>query len=122
MKSIDKIKANLPGLIHFVMFYNDGTVFQTDFNQTLNIPQIGDHLAELLKHARKLVMNYSNSEIKYKKLIYETEKFIIFIVKLGEESNIALLFENIERTQIKLSPIQSHLERLEKLLDMNKPN
>lgn len=120
MKNIDKIKGQLTGLIHFVMFYNDGTVFQTDFEQSQNIPQIGDHLAELLNHASKLIMSYSKNEIGYKKLIYETEKQIIFILKLGEESNIALLFENVDRDKIKITPIQTYLEKLEILLDMNK--
>ena len=93
LKSIKRIKDALPEVIHIVMFYNNGTVFQSTFDQQINIPKLGEHLAEALNQVFKSyeICNFSFSA--YKKLIFETDKMSSIILKLGEDSNIALFFE-----------------------------
>jgi hypothetical protein len=57
---------------------------------------------------------------KYEKLIFETETISIFIIKLGEESNIALFFKLEEPRDINLKPIRKYLDRIQELIDMSK--
>jgi len=101
------------------MFYNNGTVFQTTFEQEINVPKLGENLAEFLNHIKN-VYNICNfkSEV-YKKLIFETDEISVIILKLGEDSNIALFFKKEEVKDIKLSSIRRYLTRIEELIDMD---
>lgn len=119
-KNISRIKATLPEVMHIVMFYDNGTIFQTTFEQDINIPKLGENLAEVLNHMRKL---YEISQIplkSYEKVIFETDNASIMILKLGEESNIALFFKNEEDESLKISRIRRYLKRIEELIDMDK--
>jgi len=118
-KNIARIKTALPEVLHIVMFYNNGTVFQTTFEQDINIPKLGENLTELLNHIKNVyeICNFKLDD--YKKLIFETEDISVIILKLGEESNIALFFKKEEVTDIKLSSIRRYLTRIEELIDMN---
>ncbi|NVM43713.1 MAG: hypothetical protein HWN79_02260 [Candidatus Lokiarchaeota archaeon] len=118
-KNLSRIKTALPEVIHIVMFYNNGTIFQTTFEHDINIPKLGDNLAELIHHVRNV---YELSQFKmdsYKKLIFETENVSVIILKLGEESNIALFFKKEEETDLNLSSIKRYITRIESLIDMN---
>ena len=53
-KNIARIKTALPEVLHIVMFYNNGTVFQTTFEQDINIPKLGGNLTELLNHIKNV--------------------------------------------------------------------
>ncbi|MFX1600542.1 MAG: hypothetical protein ACFFB6_08095 [Promethearchaeota archaeon] len=101
------------------MFYNNGTVFQTTFEQEINIPKLGENLAEILNYTRKLyeICNY-NFE-KYKKIIFETDDMSIIVLKLGEDSNIALFFRKEEEKELKLTAIKRYMTRIEELIDMD---
>ena len=55
----------------------------------------------------------------YKKLIFETEDTSIIILKLGEESNIALFFKKEEEKDLKLSSIKRYIAKIETLIDMS---
>jgi hypothetical protein len=119
-KNISRIKATLPEVMHVVMFYDNGTIFQTTFEQDINIPKLGENLAEVLNHMKKL---YEISQIplkSYEKVIFETNDASIMILKLGEESNIALFFKNEEDELLKISRIRRYLKRIEELIDMDK--
>lgn len=119
-KNISRIKATLPEVMHIVMFYDNGTIFQTTFEQEINIPKLGKNLGEVLNHMRKL---YEISQIplkSYEKVIFETDDASIMILKLGEESNIALFFKNEEDEMLKISKIRRYLKRIEDLIDMDK--
>jgi len=118
-KNIVRIKTALPEVLHIVMFYNNGTVFQTTFEQDINIPKLGENLTELLNHIKNVyeICNFKLDD--YKKLIFETEDISVIILKLGEESNIALFFKKEEVTDIKLSSIRRYLTRIEELIDMS---
>ncbi|MFX0106213.1 MAG: hypothetical protein ACFE75_12100 [Candidatus Hodarchaeota archaeon] len=118
-KNILRIKAALPEVKHVAMFYNNGTIFQTTFEQEINIPKLGENLAEVLNHARKLyeICNYNFED--YKKIIFETDDMSIIIVKLGEDSNIALFFKKEEEKELKLTAIKRYLTRIEELIDMD---
>jgi len=101
------------------MFYNNGTIFQTTFEHDINIPKLGENLAELI---HRILSVYEISKFKidsYKKLIFETDDISVIILKLGEESNIALFFKKEEETDLKLSAIKRYITRIETLIDMN---
>ncbi len=118
-KNILRIKAVLPEVKHIVMFYNNGTIFQTTFEQEINIPKLGENLAEILNHIRKLydICNYTFEN--YKKIIFEADDMSIIILKLGEDSNIALFFKKEEEKELKLTAIKRYMTRIEELIDMD---
>ncbi len=118
-KNITRIKSALPEVIHIVMFYNNGTVFQTTFEQEINIPKLGENLAELITHIRSVYELCKFKVDAYKKLIFETEDISIIILKLGEESNIALFFKKEEDKELKLTAIKRYITRIEELIDMD---
>ncbi|MFX0027223.1 MAG: hypothetical protein ACFE8M_12485 [Candidatus Hermodarchaeota archaeon] len=119
-KNINRIQAALPEVIHIAMFYNNGTIFQTTFEQNINIPKLGDSLAKVLKHIRNIyqICNFTTND--YKKIIFETEDVSIIILKLGEESNLALFFRSEEGKDLNLTPVKRYLTRIEELIDMDK--
>lgn len=100
------------------MFYNNGTVFQSTFDQVINAPKLGENLAELLNHIKNVYSICNFKLDNYRKLIFETEDISVIIIKLGEESNIALFFKE-EVKDIKLSSIKRYLTRIEELIDMD---
>lgn len=101
------------------MFYNDGTIFQTSFEKDINIPKLGENLAEIIHHV-KLVYDISQFKMdNYKKLIFETDDTSVIILKLGEESNIALFFKREEEKDLKLNSIKRYIARIETLIDMS---
>ena len=118
-KNILRIKAALPEVKHVAMFYNNGTIFQTTFEQDINIPKLGENLAEVLNHSRKLyeICNFNFED--YKKIIFETDEMSIIILKLGEDSNIALFFKKEEEKELKLTAIRRYMTRIEELIDMD---
>ncbi|MFX1378210.1 MAG: hypothetical protein ACFFA4_03880 [Promethearchaeota archaeon] len=118
-KNILRIKAALPEVKHIAMFYNSGIIFQTTFEQETNIPKLGENLAEILNHARKLydISNYSFEN--YKKIIFETDDISIIILKLGEDSNIALFFKKEEEKELKITTIKRYMTRIEEIIDMD---
>ncbi|MBY9007861.1 MAG: hypothetical protein KGD63_14055 [Candidatus Lokiarchaeota archaeon] len=118
-KNILRIKAALPEVKHVAMFYNNGTIFQTTFEQEINIPKLGENLAEVLNHTKKLyeICNYNFEN--YKKVVFETEDMSIIILKLGEDSNIALFFRKEEEQELKLTTIKRYITRIEELIDMD---
>ncbi len=101
------------------MFYNNGIIFQTTFEQEINIPKLGENLAEILNRARKLyeISNYNFEN--YKKIIFETIDLSIIILKLGEDSNIALFFRQEDEKELKLTAIKRYITRIEELIDMD---
>ncbi len=101
------------------MFYNNGTIYQTTFEQDINIPKLGENLAKILNHVKKLynICNYNIED--YKKLIFETDDMSIIILKLGEDSNIAFFFKREEEKELKLTAIKRYLTRIEELIDMD---
>ncbi len=118
-KNVSRIKNALPEVIHIVMFYNDGTIFQTSFEKDINIPKLGENLAEIIHHV-KLVYDISQFKMdNYKKLIFETDDTSVIILKLGEESNIALFFKREEEKDLKLNSIKRYIARIETLIDMS---
>lgn len=118
-KNIQRIKATLPEVQHIVMFYNNGMIYQTTFEQEINIPKLGENLAEILSHIRKLyeICNYNLED--YKKIIFETHDTSIIILKLGEDSNIALFFRKEEDHELRLTAIKRYMNRIEELIDMD---
>jgi len=102
------------------MFYNNGTVFDTTFEKNINIPKLGEHLAELLNQMRKIYETCSYSLEKYSKLIIETNDISAIILKLGEDSNIVLFFKKEKEDGLKLKPIKRYITKIEELIDADK--
>ena len=119
-KNITRIKSALPEVLHVVMFYNTGTIFQTTFEQEINIPKLGVHLAEVLNHMRKLYDICQIHVEKYEKIIFETENVSIMILQLGEDSNLALFFKQEEDEVLRINKVRRYLTRIEELIDMDK--
>jgi len=119
-KNIKRIQTALPEVLHIVMFYNNGTIFQTTFEQDINIPKLGENIAEILSHVQKLYEICNFDLVDYKKLIFETENISLIIIKLGENSNLGLFFKKEEDKDLKLNAIRRYLSRIEELIDMDK--
>ena len=102
------------------MFYNNGIIFQSTFEQEINIPKLGESLAEALAHMKQAykICNYPSED--YIKIIFETEDISMVIIKLGEDSNLALFFRKEELKEINLTPIRRYITRIEELIDMDK--
>lgn len=122
LRNIERIKNALPELVHVVMFYNDGVVFQTTFEPSANIPKVGENLAGILSRMKKLLEICKFETEPYKKLAYETKNYTIIILKLGENSNLALFFQNIKGENINIRPIRKYLNQIERLIDMDTIN
>ena len=59
-------------------------------------------------------LNYSD----YKKLIFETDEISTIILKLGEDSNLALFFQKELDIDQKLKSIRRYIKKIENLIDM----
>ena len=53
-KSVKRIKAALPEVQHIVMFYNNGIIYQSTFEPHVNIPKLGENLADLIAHMHSI--------------------------------------------------------------------
>jgi len=102
------------------MFYNNATIFQTTFDQSINIPKLGEYLSNIVENFKQIYEITSFESNKYDKIICETQGISIIILKLGEESNIALFFKAEEAKELKLSSIRRYLTKIEELIDMDK--
>jgi uncharacterized protein YukE len=118
-KNIQRIKSELPEVIHIAMFYNNGIIFQTTFEQDINVPKLGENLSELLNHVIKVYEICNFKFEKYRKFIFETEDVSTIILKLGEDSNIALFFRKEEEKDLRLKAIRGYLDRIETLIDID---
>jgi len=117
LKNIQRIKSALPEVFHVAMFYNTGIIFQTTFEQNINIPKLGENLAELLNHVRKVYELCDFKMDNYRKFIFETDDVSTIIIKLGEDSNLALFFRKEEDKDLKLTGIRRYLNKIEDLID-----
>lgn len=118
-KSVSRIQKALPEVLHIVMFYNNGTIFQTTMDQQFNIPKLGENIAEALNHLRKLYEFCNFNIVDYKKLIFETDEISMIILKLGEDSNLALFFQKELDINQKLKSIRRYIKKIEELIDVN---
>ena len=117
---MEKIKAKLPGVMEIIMFYNDGTIFQTTLPPNCNIPEFGNDLCQTLVSLAHVLGLYDKKTNQYRKLFYETDKYLLVIIKLGEDSNLALILDNTLQGEFQIAPIQQYIQRLQDLLDMDR--
>ncbi|NHI91300.1 MAG: hypothetical protein EAX96_02270 [Candidatus Lokiarchaeota archaeon] len=119
LKSVKRIKETIPEIIHIAMFYDDGTVFQSTFDQPINVPKLGENLSEGLKHINDLLkISQFEGEI-LKKSVHETDNLIIIVLKLGEQSNLALFFKK-GAEEPDITPIRRYIQKIENLIDTDK--
>jgi predicted regulator of Ras-like GTPase activity (Roadblock/LC7/MglB family) len=117
--TIERIKKKLPEVEHIVMFYNDGTVFRTTFEE-INIPKLGENISAILANMRRMyeICNYELGE--YNSIVFDTNNVNVIILKLGENSNLSLFFRKIRRKgKLRLKTIRQYLEKVEDLLDID---
>ncbi|MHA2074286.1 MAG: hypothetical protein ACW97X_06685 [Candidatus Hodarchaeales archaeon] len=120
-KTIERIKKTLPEVEHVVMFYNDGTVFHTTFDKPVNIPKLGENISGTLAHIQKIYEISNYNLVEYKRLIFNAENMSLIILKLGENSNLALFFtKRIRNVERKIRSIQRDIEMAEELLDVDR--
>ncbi len=123
IKTLNKIKNELPGLLDYIMFYNTGIVFQSSFSEKTNVPAVCAKLSDIIQMFKASLNCYDTPSNDYLKIIFETKEHIIIILKLGEDSNIALFFDNEvinDVSDVNISSVQKYLNKLEKLIDMDK--
>jgi hypothetical protein len=120
LKTLKKLKNELPGLLDYIMFYNTGIVFQSTFSEQANIPTICGNLNDIINTFKKSLICYNIEPNEYQKIIFETKTHIVIILKLGEDSNIALFFDNEVVDEVNISSVQKYLNKLEELIDMDK--
>ena len=119
IKILKKLKNELPGLLDYVIFYNTGIIFQSTFSEGTNVPAICANLNEIISKFKNSLLCCDVTSNEYQKIIFESKKYVIFIVKLGEESNIALFFDNKVVDEVKISSVQKYLKKIEELIDMD---
>jgi predicted regulator of Ras-like GTPase activity (Roadblock/LC7/MglB family) len=117
--TIERIKKKLPEVEHIVMFYNDGTVFRTTFEE-VNKPKLGENISEILANMRRMYEICNYPWVEYNRLVFETKDVNIIILKLGENSNLALFFRKIQRKgELRIHTIRRYLKKVEDLLDID---
>ncbi|OLS32249.1 MAG: hypothetical protein HeimAB125_10920, partial [Candidatus Heimdallarchaeota archaeon AB_125] len=124
LKTIERIKQALPEVEHIVMFYNDGTVYQTTFEQfeeSVNIPKVGEDLAIILSTFKNLydLSNYKFKE--YNQLLFDTEDTDVLIIKIGENANLALFFrKTVVKGELQIDSIKKYITKIGKLIDIGR--
>lgn len=121
LRNIERIGKALPEVEHIVMFYNDGTVFKTTFdreNRDINIPKLGENMAEILEHMRTLYGICEYSLAVYRKLVFETDDVSLILLRVGENTNIALFFK--KEREIRIRSIRRYLKKIEDLIDVDR--
>jgi len=124
MKTLERIKRALPEVEHIVMFYNDGTVYQTTFEQfeeSVNIPKVGEEFANILSTLKSLydLSNYKFSG--YNQLLFDTEDIDVLIIKIGENTNLALFFrKSIEKGELQIDSIKKYITKIGILIDIGR--
>jgi hypothetical protein len=119
---VKRIKEKIDLLENVVTFYNDGMVYFSNFPQEINIPNLGSKFAMILRdlNAIQIISGKQPNvefEYDYKRVIYEIKDYIVMIIKLGQDSNIALFFKSENTKKINISCIQEELGIIEKLID-----
>lgn len=117
-KIIESIKAEIPEILHFAVFYNNGTVFHTDFHEPANVPEIGAQLSYIINHGQRLVDQSGFKAKNYRRMIYETAEFMIIVLPLGEDSHMALFLDS-PPAEIRIQPIQKYLEIIQDIVDVS---
>ncbi len=124
LKTIERIKRALPEVEHIVMFYNDGTVYQTTFEQfeeAVNIPKVGEDLSTILSTIRDLY-DLSNYKFKgYNQLLFDTDDIDILIIKIGEDTNLALFFrKSIVKGELQIDSIRRYVTQIGRMIDIGR--
>ncbi|MHA1166981.1 MAG: coiled-coil domain-containing protein [Candidatus Hodarchaeales archaeon] len=121
LRSIERIRKALPEVEHIVMFYNDGTVFKTTFDRKdhdINIPKLGENMAEILEHMRTLYEICKYDLTAYRKLVFDTDDVSLILLKVGEDTNIALFFK--KEREIRIRSIRRYIKKIEDLIDVDR--
>ncbi|MCG3254488.1 MAG: hypothetical protein KAU62_00310, partial [Candidatus Heimdallarchaeota archaeon] len=124
IRTIERIKRALPEVEHIVMFYDDGTVYQTTFEQfeeSVNIPKVGEDFANILSTLKNLY-DLSNYKFNgYNQLLFDTDDIDVLIIKIGENTNLALFFrKSIEEGELQIDSIRKYITKIGKLIDIGR--
>ncbi|MHA1991159.1 MAG: hypothetical protein ACW981_19315 [Candidatus Hodarchaeales archaeon] len=116
---IERLMKNIPEIENTVTFYDDGTVFQTTFDKNkVNIPKLGAELAQILSLFRNL--KAKNDFKDYQKIVYDGVNVSLIILKLGEQSNLALFFKReLSDKELQNIQIRNYVDRIQELIDID---
>ncbi|OLS27101.1 MAG: hypothetical protein HeimC3_05680 [Candidatus Heimdallarchaeota archaeon LC_3] len=119
LHDIEKILKKIPEIENLATFYNDGTVFQTTFDKNkVNIPKLGKDLAEILSLFRNL--QEKDNFKAYWKIVYDAVDVSVIILKLGEQSNLALFFKHeISDKVLQNVQIRGYIDKIQELIDID---
>lgn len=120
LNDIEKLLKKIPEINNLATFYNDGIVFQTTFDKNkVNIPKLGNDLAEILSLFRNL---QSPGNFKaYRKIVYDGVDASVIILKLGEQSNLALFFKReISDQVLQNAQIRVYIDKIQELIDIDR--
>lgn len=120
LHDIKLLMKKIPEIENIVTFYDDGTVFQTTFdNNEVNIPKLGSDLASILSLFKGL--ETKNDFTDYSKIIYDGLQVSLIIFKGGEQSNVALFFKReLTDFEIQNLHIRSYIDRIHELIDYDR--
>ena len=120
LNDIEKLLSNIPEIENIVTFYDDGTVYQTTFEKNeVNIPKLGNELAQILSLFRNL--KAKNDFTEYRKIVYDGVNVSVIILKLGEQSNLALFFKReLSDKELQNIQIRNYVDRIQELIDIDR--
>jgi predicted regulator of Ras-like GTPase activity (Roadblock/LC7/MglB family) len=117
-KIIEELRNHIAGIDNYVVFYNSGIVFRTDFSESVNVPQLGNTLAQIITDMIQLITTCAMNAGIYERLIFETGACKIFFFQLGEESHLAL-FTSDATLNLQISHLKHYLDQMKEIVDVS---
>ena len=123
---VEKMKEKLPELEDVVTFYNDGMVYYSSFPDQINTPILGKTLSNLIQNTmsvNELLLEFHDADHiqdKLRKIFFEIGGKTVLVLKLGEDSNIALFLAHKRIREIEIKCIKDDLALLEDMIDTTK--
>ncbi|MHA1974348.1 MAG: hypothetical protein ACTSW1_15215, partial [Candidatus Hodarchaeales archaeon] len=119
-ETIERVMKCLPEVENIVVFNKFGTVLQTTFDKSLNIPKIGKNISKILDNILALYDTCNYDYSKFNRILFDTDGISILILKLGEDTYLAFFFRKIlEKDEPQIDSVQRYLKQIEELLDVS---
>lgn len=115
---IEQIKKNIPEIIHYILFFQDGIVIKTSFTEENNIPELGKNAGEIIEKCQQFLLLTGIESKDYRKIVYEGIRWMLFILQVGEQSHLALIMQHPSK-EVPLQPIRKYLELIENAIDIS---
>ncbi|MHA1227818.1 MAG: hypothetical protein ACTSPV_13810 [Candidatus Hodarchaeales archaeon] len=117
---IERVMKSLPEVENIIVFNSFGTVLQTTFDKSLNIPKIGKNISKILDNILALYKSCKYDYSQFNRILFDTEGISILILKLGEDTYLAFFFKKIlEEDEPQIDSVKRYLKQIEELLDVS---